>query len=123
MTKRISVVVLLVVALVLSITTYAFAASNTMPAASSAGDGQVTISGYTIGAPSYTLGSTDPSSIASVSFSIAPVSGSAAPHTTKIQLVSNGSWFDCNVSSGTATCAITGVTVTAANNFRVVAAE
>jgi hypothetical protein len=116
MTKRISLAAIIIVALVLTITTYAFAASNTMPTASSAGDGFVTISGYTVGAPHYTLGSSDPSTISSVSFTIAPISGSTAPTTTKVQL-------DCAVVSGTATCSITGVTVTNANNFRVVAAD
>lgn len=123
MKKRISLAAIIVVALVLSVTTYAFAASNTMPTVSSAGDGEVTISGYTIGTPHYTLGAADPSSITSVSFTIAPLSGSTAPATTKVQLVSAGTWFDCTVASGTATCAITGVTVLDADNFRVVAAD
>lgn len=123
MTKRISLAAIIIVALVLTITTYAFAASNTMPTASSAGDGFVTISGFTVGTPHYTLGTTDPSTISSVSFTIAPLSGTTAPSTTKVQLVSSGTWFDCSVASGTATCSITGVTVSAANNFRVVAAD
>ena len=122
MTKRISLAAIIVIALVLTITTYAFAAANTMPTVSSAGDGAVAISGYTIGTPRYTLGA-DPSNIASVSFTIAPLSGTTAPFTTKVQLVTGGTWFDCTVASGTATCTITGVTVLAANNFHVVAAD
>jgi hypothetical protein len=123
MTKRISLAAIIVVALVLTITTYAFAASNTMPSASNAGDGSVTISGYTVGTPHYSLGSSDPTTISSVSFTIAAQAGGAVPGTTKVQLVSSGTWFDCTISSGTATCPITGVTVNAANKFSVVAAD
>ena len=123
MTKRISLAAVIIIALVLTITTYAFAASNTMPTVTSAGDGATVISGYTIGTPSYTLGSSDPSTITSVSFTIAPLSGTTAPATTKVQLVDGGSWFDCTVDSGTATCPVTGVTVLAADNFPVVAAD
>jgi hypothetical protein len=123
MTKRISLATIIIIALVLTITTYAFAAANTMPTVTSAGDGEVAISGYTIGTPSYTLGAADPSTITSVSFTIAPLSGTTAPATTKVQLVDGGSWFDCTVASGTATCPVTGVTVLAADNFHVVAAD
>jgi hypothetical protein len=123
MTKRISLATIIVIALVLTITTYAFAAANTMPDESSAGDGAVAISGYTVGAPRYTLGALDPSTITSVSFTIVPLSGTTAPYTTKVQLVSGGSWFTCTVASGTATCPVTGVTVLAADNFHVVAAD
>lgn len=123
MTKRISLAAIIVVALVLTITTYAFAASNTMPSASNAGDGSVTISGYTVGTPHYTLGSSDPTSISSVSFTISALAGGVPPTTTKVQLVSGGTWFDCTVASGSATCSITGVTVNAANKFSVVAAD
>ncbi len=123
MTKRISLAAVIIIALVLTITTYAFAASNTMPPVTSAGDGATVISGYTIGTPSYTLGSSDPSTITSVSFTIAPLSGTTDPATTKVQLVDGGSWFDCSVVSGAATCPVTGVTVLAADNFHVVAAD
>jgi hypothetical protein len=122
MTKRISLATIIVIALVLTITTYAFAAANTMPTVTSAGEGTTVISGYTIGVPRYTL-DTNPSNIASVSFTIAPLSGTTAPFTTKVQLVSGGSWFTCTVASGTATCPVTGVTVLDADNFHVVAAD
>lgn len=124
MSKRISLAAIIVIALVLTVTTYAFAASNTMPTASNAGDGATVISGYTISAVKYTLDGTDPSTITTVTFTIVPLSSGAAPTTTKIQLVSGGSWIDCSVAGTAATCNVGGaVTVLAANNFRVVAAQ
>jgi hypothetical protein len=124
MTKRISLAAIIVVALVLTITTYAFAASNTMPTASNAGDGSVAISGYTITNVRYTLGASDPTTITSVAFTITPDGGGTAPNTTKVQLVSGGSWYDCSVTGTSATCNLTtAVSVTSANHLGIVAAD
>jgi hypothetical protein len=124
MTKRISLAAIIIIALVLSITTYAFAAANTMPTASNAGQGDVTVSGYLVGTPHYTLDSANPISISSVSFTISALNGGAAPTTTKVQLLSGGSWFTCSVAAGTATCnGISGVSVYAADTFSVAAAD
>jgi hypothetical protein len=122
--KRLSLAAIVVIALVLTITTYAFAASNTMPTMTSAGDGATTVAGYEITSVSYILDATDPSTIDSVNFTITPLSSGNAPTTTKIQLVSGGSWFTCDVTGTAAVCDISGaVTVLAANTLHVVAAQ
>ena len=87
---------------------YLFTASNTFTAGTdAAGDGSAAVSGYTVGAPTYTLLASDPSKISSFQFSISP--GVTAGTTVKASLVS-GSWASCSLSgisggSGTATCA------------------
>lgn len=110
--------------ILLSLAAYGFAAANTVPT-SSAGDGQGTISGYTVSGVTYTLNSTTPSTIDSVSFTITPAAGGNAPATVKAKLVSSGStWFSCTNSSGTSwSCALTGVSASAADELRVVAAQ
>ncbi len=121
---RIRLFVILGVALILAVAAYGFAAANTVPG-SGAGDGQGTISGYTIGNVKYTLDA-NPLNIASVSFTVAPdVATNPAPTTVKAKLVSSGtSYFDCTNPSGTTwSCPVTGVTVLAANELRVIAAQ
>jgi hypothetical protein len=81
--------IVLVVVLLGMIGTYAFTASNTVPA-TQAGAGSGAISGYTISSVAYTL-DTDPTKINAVDFTINP----AAAGTVKIQLVSGGTWYDC----------------------------
>jgi hypothetical protein len=118
MPKRISLVAIIVVALVLSVTTYAFAASNTMPASTNAGDGSVAISGYTVAGVTYGLAA-DASKIQTVTFTLTP----ATVTTVKVQL-DGGTWYPCTVTTGTAVCTIgAGVTVAAANSLHVVAAQ
>jgi hypothetical protein len=114
----------ILLALIMAVATYAFAAANTVDE-SGAGDGAKAISGYTITAVKYTLGIPDPSNISSVSFNIAPTSGASAPTSVKIQLVAAGSWYSCTMASSIATCDTTGTPVTAlaATNLRVVAAQ
>ena len=105
-----------------------FAAANTVPT-SKAGDGNAAISGYTVstGSVHYSLDSTDPGKIDSVTFTLnsAPQTGS----TVKIKLVSSGTdWYTCT-TSGTpavnATCATTSpqATVASANELRVIVAD
>lgn len=110
--------------LLLSLAAYGFAASNTVPA-TAAGDGQGTISGYTVSSISYTLNATTPSTIDSVSFSISPTSGGSAPATVKAKLVSGSStWFSCSNTSGTTwSCTLTGITASAADELRIIAAQ
>jgi hypothetical protein len=119
MFKKGRIAAIIVIALLASITTYAFAATNTVPA-SNAGDGSASISGYTIGSVVYTLSN---DSITSVSFTASPISGGSAATKASIQLISGGSWFTCNLASGTFTCAVTGVTALAASTLRVVAVQ
>lgn len=116
-------------AAVLASATYAFTASNTVPA-SKAGIGSGAISGYSVSSVKYTLNATDPSKIDAVSFTLdtAPTSGS----TVKAQLASGGGWFSCTLSGAPAVNAscnttsgtpATGVAVSAANQLTVVAAD
>ncbi len=121
MPKRTSLAAIIVFALILSVTTYAFAASNTVEA-SSAGDGNAAISGFHVSDVVYTLGS-DASLIDAVSFTLTPDGGSAAT-SASIQFNNAGSWYGCDVSGSTATCAVSGsVTALFATNLRVVAAQ
>lgn len=116
---RLSIVMVLV--LLLSVVAYGFAASNTVPA-TNAGDGDNTISGYTITNVHYELG-TDPTFIDSVEFTIAPGVPSATG-TVQVRLVAGGDWYTCTASSDTAwACTIGNVTVLAADRLQVVAAQ
>ena len=112
---------IILIALILTVATFAFAAANTMPTTTSAGDGERTISGYTITNVHYVLNSSNPANIQTVTFTIAPTTA----NDIQIQLVSGGTWIDaCTNSSGTVTCDVAGaVTALAANNLRIVAAD
>jgi hypothetical protein len=113
----------LLLVLVLAGSAYAFAAANVVPE-SGAGDGNNTISGYTVTNVTYVLNSTNPANIDGVKFNIAPTAAALAPATVSAQLVTGGTWFTCALVSGTQwQCAATGVTALAANNLRVVAAQ
>jgi len=109
--------------LLLMITAYAYAAANTVPE-TGAGDGAEAISGYTITNVQYTLGA-DPTQISAVTFNIAPTAGASPVREVKVQLVSGGTWFECDESGApSVTCTITGgVAVLSADNFRVVAVQ
>jgi len=101
---------------------YAFAASNTMPATSNAGEGEVVIGGYTVSGVTYTYSTANPSQISSVAFTIAPAAGKAS-----VSLISGvgGTLQACVAGcSGTSwTCGISGVSVLNANMLRVVASD
>ncbi len=118
--RSIKVLAIVLVAFVFATTTYAFAASNTVPD-HQAGDGAGVISGYGITNVAYTLAA-NPQQIASVSFDLNADAG-----TVKIKLVSTGStWYNCTVvHSGnyTATCLTAGATVLSADELRVVASN
>jgi hypothetical protein len=96
---------------------YAFAAANTVPA-TKAGDGNGTISGYTVSNVVYNLNTTDPSTIDSIDFDL-----SAAAVTAKIKLVAAGStWYDCVNGSGNSwNCDTTGAAVSTVDQLRVIA--
>lgn len=110
--------------LLLSTAAYGFAAANTLPE-TGAGDGQSTISGYTVTNVTYTLNATTPTDIDKVTFDIAATAGADAPTTVKVKLVTSSStWFNCAITTDpTWECTITGVTATQANELRVVAAQ
>lgn len=125
MPKKASLIIVIVLALIFSVTTYAFAATNTVPA-SNAGDGSATISGYTITGVTYTLGA-DPTVITGMSFTVTPdITATNYAKNVSVRLVSNGTWYPCTVSTSdlvTATCSGMNVTATSANLLQVVAAQ
>jgi opacity protein-like surface antigen len=107
------------VVLVFATAAFAFAAANTMPASTYAGEGSSVTSGYTVSAVVYNLNTTTPSNIDSVTFSL-----NAAASNVSVRLVTTGSYFNCTNTSGfNWSCTTTGVTVAAANEFRVVASQ
>ena len=116
--SRTRAAVVTVIALMLAIAVYAFAASNTVPG-TEAGSGSGAISGYTVSSVAYGLNATTPTNIDSVTFTIAPTSAG----TVKVQLASGGSWYTCSNSSGSVTCTTTSpqATVAAATQLTVVA--
>jgi hypothetical protein len=122
--RRTAILGLLLV--ILATAGFGFAASNTVPA-TSAGDGDEAISGYTVGSVSYQLAA-DPANLAGVSFELSGGVGLPPAGNVKVKLVqSGGTWFTCNTADTALpadyTCAVTGVTVVAADELRVVAAQ
>ena len=109
--------VVMLVVLVFATAAFAFAASNTVPA-SYAGEGASVTSGYTVSNVVYNLNAATPSNIDSVAFTL-----NAAASTVKVRLVTTGSYFTCTNVGLNWTCNTAGVTVAAADEFRVVATQ
>lgn len=110
--------VVVLIVLVFATAAFAFAASNTVPA-SFAGEGASVTSGYTVSNVAYNLNATTPSNIDSVSFAL-----NAAAGNVKVRLITTGSYFNCSNPSGfNWNCTTAGVTVNAADEFRVVATQ
>ncbi len=109
-----------VVASAIGLGTYAFTASNTVPA-TSAGSGSGAISGYTITNVQYGLNATTPTNLDQVTFTLSP----AAATTVKAQLEPSGAWYSCTNSSGSVTCTTTSpqATVVSATQLTVVATQ
>ena len=105
---------------VLSVSGYAFTASNTVPNAS-LGQGSNTISGYTVSSVAYNLNASNPANLDSVTFTISPTTASLV----KIQLASGGSWYSCTNTSGSVSCTTTSpqATAAAATSLNVVASQ
>ena len=115
---RAQLLVALVVAGVLGAATYAFTATNTVPA-SYAGSGSGTISGYTVSGVAYTLNATTPTDIDSMTFTL---NTSAA--TVKAKVVSGSSTYtNCSVSGGVnVTCDFSpDIAITTADQLSVIA--
>ena len=121
MFKNVKVLFVVVAVLAIAAASYAFAASNTVPA-TKAGDGTGAVSGYTVTSVVYTLNATDPTTLDSVSFDLG---AAAATGKVKAQLVANtGTWYTCTLDTGTVwTCDTTGLTVSTIDQLRVVAAS
>jgi hypothetical protein len=116
-------IVLLV--LIFAMATFAFAATNTMPLVTAAGEGARTISGYTVGGVNYNLNATNPSTIDSVDFTLAP----AAPLTSTVKIrldTTGGAFYTCSSANGTNwTCDTTAtpILVADADELRVITSD
>jgi len=120
MYKNLKVVFAAVAILAFAVASYAFAASNTVPA-TKAGDGTGVVSGYTVTSVVYTLNATDPNTLDSVSFDLG---AAAATGKVKAQLVASGTWYDCTLDTGTVwICSTTGLAVSTIDQLRVVASS
>ena len=103
---------------------FAFAAANTVPE-SGAGDGNKTISGYTITNVQYTLAA-NPTLIDKWEFDIAPTAGAAAARIGKAKILgSSTTYISCTLVVAHATCddAADTVSVLNADNLRVIAVQ
>lgn len=99
---RVRFVAAIAVALVLATAAYGFAATNTIQT-SGAGDGNAVISGYHVSDVVYTLNSTNPSLIDSMSFTVAPDSPlTGDPTEVHFQVASGGgaTWYDAADGTG-----------------------
>jgi hypothetical protein len=115
--RRTALVIAAAAALALS--TYAFTASNTVPG-TKAGQGEGTVTGYTVSNIQYTLAS-NPANIDSVAFTLDSAAG-----TVRAKLLSGSATYtNCSVSGGTnVTCDFApDVSVLAADELSVIAVE
>lgn len=108
---------------------YAFTASNTVPT-TNVGAGSGTVSGYTVSNIHYSLNSTNPTNIDSLTFSVSPVIPNTGSGKVNVQaaLTSGGpNTYSCttNTAGDTVTCATTSPQLTAAtlSSLTVVAAQ
>ena len=106
--------------LIMATVAYTFAAANTLPPVTGAGEGSNPITGYTVSAIHYILNAV-PTTIDSVTFTLSPVPVSGS--TIKIQLVDAGTWYTCTNVTPPATCTTTGATVVSAAKLTVVVAD
>ncbi len=114
---------IIVLALVLAVVSFAFANTNTVPN-SVAGDGSGTISGVTVSNIHYTL-SANFVNITAVNFDVAPAMVDPTTATVRVSFDGGTTWSNaCTSADGTAwACTITPVTVLSATNLRVVTAD
>jgi len=109
---------------------YALTQTNTFSSAQGgvAGSGSGSVSGYTVGAPSYTLLASDPTKLASFSFSLSTVTASTTVKAGVVTgvyantcsvgaIVAGSATVTCSYSSGSepAVASATSLTVVAAN--------
>ncbi|MFN2149342.1 MAG: hypothetical protein ACK2T2_13220 [Anaerolineales bacterium] len=113
---------MLIIALILAASIYGFANSNTMPAASYAGDGSTAISGYTVSAVSYDIyGDNDPIDIDGISFTL-----NAAAGQVYVSFDGGTTWEDCSpgTPSSSINCTLgTPISVLSATQLRIIAAD
>ena len=109
---------MITLALILAATVYGFAASNTVPG-TYAGDGDNTISGYTVSNVSYSVYSdNDPTDIDGISFDLDANAGEVY-----VSFDGGTSWTDCSPGSPASRISCTGFSesVLGASQLRIVA--
>jgi hypothetical protein len=117
MLRNFKVLLVVLVAIVLAASAYAFAASNTVNTPK-AGEGFSLISGYTVDV-AYNLNASDPTLLDSVDLTL-----NAAATDVKIKLVAASStWIDCSGSGTAWTCNTTGQTISGIDRIDVVATD
>jgi hypothetical protein len=111
---------MLVLVLILAAAIYGFADANTVPA-SYAGDGQNTISGYTVTNLSYSIyGDTDPTDIDGLSFNLSANAGQVY-----VSFDGGTNWVDCSPGTPSTSISCSGLsqTVLGATQLRIIAAD
>ena len=102
-------VLVAVIAAVVAGGAYAFTAANTVPA-TNAGSGSGTVSGYTVSNIHYTLNTTTPNNIDSLTFTISP----AVPNTGSGKVVAQAALTTGGPNNYTCSTDVAGTTVTCA---------
>ncbi|HET7144859.1 MAG TPA: hypothetical protein VFI68_12645 [Anaerolineales bacterium] len=108
MFRNFKFLVVVMIAIIVAGSAFAFAAQNTVED-SAAGYKASVVPGYTVTNVAYDLDATDPTLVDKITFDIAPTTGSVVAALTKLQTVTGGAWTDCTLgvatgSSKTATC-------------------
>lgn len=116
-------VIIIIVALVFASTAYALAASNTLADAGKAGDGNNTVSGYTVTGVTYNLNVTNPALVASVEFDLDAAASDVQASLTDLPGPTETFADSCTNVGTHWTCTFTGVTALSADDFRVIAAQ
>ena len=123
MKKQSKLVLVVLLVMVLSAASYAFAATNTVPN-SYAGDGKGAIAGYAVTNITYGLNGSNPSLIDSVSFTLDQTADTVKAELSDTDGTSTAWSSDCGEVSGTYTCTFSpGFNVVDAFFLRVVAAQ
>lgn len=97
--KRWRLAAVLVLLIAFAVGAYAYTASLTVPD-SAAAEGVGNVNGYTIGTPSYTLDSSNPTLVSAVSFQVS--STVTASTTVSVSADSGTNWQSCTAGSITA---------------------
>ncbi len=110
------------VAFVVAIGAFGLTASNTV-AATKAGDGSGTITGYVVSGITYSLNASNPSNLDAASFTLD--SGPVAGSTLRVRLTAAGPWYPCTFAGPAVTCSTTApqATVASTDSLRVVIAQ
>jgi hypothetical protein len=123
MKKQSKLVLVVLLVMVLSAASYAFAATNTVDD-TYAGDGEGAIAGYTVSGITYVLDTTNPSLIASVKFTLDETAATVKAELSNTAGTTTAWSTACTLSGGTYTCTFSpGFNVLDAYTLRVVAAQ